>query len=168
MSSFLSSHSLLSLLLLGGWSSGLWCGLLLDGVVLGDRESLSVGGELPEGVSGLTADVSVAMVGHVGSWLAVWGLHLQFLDLTRLLDVVVLEGSLGLGDVLVLDLFGSSLVVLLLSLSLSSFEVNQSGDDLLKSESGLVDGKLVVEEGSACHESVDGVVDLFFDLVSTK
>ena len=160
--------SLLSLLLLGGWSSGLWCGFFLSSVVLGDRKSLSVSAELPEGVSGLTTDVSVAMVGHVGSWLAVRGLHLQLLDLSGLFDVVVLEGGLGLGDMLVLDFFGSSLVVLLLSLSLSSLEVDQSGDDLLECESGLVDGELVVEEGSACHESVDGVVDLFFDLVSTK
>ena len=93
---------------------------------------------------------------------------LQLLDLARGFDVEVLESLFGSLEMLVLDLFGSSLVILLLSLSLSSLEVNQSGDDLLELESRLFDGKFVVEEGSSCHESVDRVVELFFDLISTK
>ena len=66
-------RSLLLITLLGSnlnskWDDG-WLGWL---VVLWDWESLTIGSELEEGSSGGTADITIWMLSHEGSWDTVW------------------------------------------------------------------------------------------------
>ena len=111
-----------SLLLALGTTLGSDDNLLNDSlrlVLLGNGKSLSVLGELVEHVAALSAGVSVGVVSHVGGRGALFALDLQLGDLAGVVDVEVLEDSLGSLLVLVADLLGLG-VNLLLSLLLTT------------------------------------------------
>merc|ERR1719273_1823545 len=72
-------------------------------------------------MSSLSADVSVWMVSHIGTWLTVWRFNLQSLDLARVLNSVVFKGRLGSLLMFMLDLLWSG-VNLLFSLTLSTIK----------------------------------------------
>ena len=139
----LEVSSLLSLLLL-------WVFLLDSGlggdylVLLWNWESLSVSGELEELSSGLTASVSIWMLGHVGTG-SVWRLLLQSLDLSGgIVNLEVLEESLWSLLVLMLDLLWGGMD-LLLSLSLTTFEAHVDGALSLVLDSAIDKELLVLE-----------------------
>ena len=68
---------------------------------------------------------------------------------------------------LVLDLLWSG-VNLLLSLTLATFEVHESDDVALSLEASFLNSALVWEHCSVEHETIDGVVDLLFNLRSAQ
>lgn len=68
---------------------------------------------------------------------------------------------------LVLYLLGLG-VHLLFSLSLATFEVNQGLDVGLLSDASLIEGSLVFKSGLAENQTVDRVVNVLLDGLSTK
>ena len=74
---------------------------------------------------------------------------LQFLHLARVFDMVVLKESQRSFLMLVLDLFGSTLEILLFPLSLASFEIQEGYNVALSLESTLFNGAFVQELGGA-------------------
>lgn len=160
-----SGRSLLLLLGWGGldseWDDG-WLGWL---VVLWNWHSLTIGGESEESTAALTADVSILMLSHVGSWWARLALKLQFLHLTVGLNGEVLKDGLGALLVGVLDLLWGG-VDLLFSLSLTTLSVNESGDGALGLEAASLNGELVLKLGGTEDNTVDGVLSDLLDLGS--
>ena len=137
-------YSLLSLL---SWLLGNNNLLGLDNnlVLLWVRKSLSVSGQLEELDTGLSAGVSVLVVGHVGTS-GVWRLLLQSLDLAgSVIDGEVLEESLWSLLVDMLDLLWGG-VNLLLSLSLTTVKGHVDGADALVLNTA-VDDELLVSKG---------------------
>ena len=160
--------SLLSLLLgiglLGSWSgSGSDCWFVLFWV----RQSLSISSEFPEGMASLSADMSVWMVSHIGTWLTVWRFNLQSLDLARVLNSVVFEGSLGSLLMFMLDLLWSG-INLLFSLTLSTIKGASSLNMSLSLETTLIDGKLFIELSGSTDQTVNLVAGQFFDAITRQ
>ena len=156
---------LLSCVLLGRGGSNYSDGGLL---VLGDGESLALGGELVEHVAGLTAGEAIGVVSHVATRLGHGALVFETADLAGGLDSVVVEDGHGLSFLmLVLYLLGLG-VDLLLSLSLATIEGNKSVDAALGLKAGLLKGLSVLESGSVEHQSVNRVVDVVLDLGSKQ
>ena len=151
-----------SLLFLGG-SLDLDDLNLDDGLLDGDRKSLSILTGLPHGVAGGSADVSVLMVSHEPTGSLV-GLLLELDDLAGGVNLEVLKGGLGSLLVDVLDLLWLG-VDLLLSLSLTTIKVVVDDDVGLGGDASLVEGGGVVEDGGTVHEVVAFVAGQFFNLV---
>lgn len=117
--------------------------------MLWNWESLSVSGELEKLSSGLSASVSIWMLGHVGTG-SRWGLLLQSLDLSGgIVNLEVLEKGLWSSLMLVLDLLWGG-VNLLLSLSLTTVKRHVDGALSLIHDSAINEELLVLE----CLDSV--------------
>jgi hypothetical protein len=108
-------------------------------------------------VTGLSTDVSVLMISHVGSDLAVGGLHLQSLDLLGgIIDLEVLKD--GLGSLFVNVLYFLWLGVnLLLSLSLTGIEIACSLDVRFSSDFVFGEGEGLIELSGTADKTVDFV-----------
>ena len=133
--------------------------------VLGDWKSLALCSKTVQHVTASSADKSIGVVSHVGSNLALGALVLELLDFTGSLDVVVFEEGKGSLLVNVLYLLGLG-VNLLLSLSLTTVELNHHVDAALGHETGLIDGHCIVKSCSVEHKSVDAKIDSLLDLGS--
>ena len=137
-------------------------------LVLGDGESLALGGELVEHVAGLTAGETIGVVSHVATRLGHGALVFETADLAGGLNGVVVEDGHGLSLLmLVLYLLGLG-VDLLLSLSLATIKGNESINAALGLKAGLLKGLSVLESGSVEHQSVNRVVDVVLDLGSKQ
>ena len=97
------------------------------------------------------------MVSHVGSDLAVGGLHLQSLDLLGgIVDLEVLKDGLGSLLVNVLNFLWLG-VNLLLSLSLTGIEIASSLDVGFGDDSSLGEGEGLIELSGTADKTVDFV-----------
>ena len=112
---------------LTGSSRGIGLSSSLRLVLFRDGKSLAILSEFIEHVAALSAGVSVGMISHVGSGRALFALNLELNDLSSVVNVEVLEDSLGSLLVLVADLLGLG-VDLLLSLLLTTAQAEDHVD----------------------------------------
>ena len=135
-------------------------------VLLGNGKSLSVLGELVEHVTALSAGVSVGVVSHVGGRGALFALDLQLGDLAGVVDVEVLEDSLGSLFVLVANLLGLG-VNLLLSLLLTTAEAEDHIDGGLLLKAKGLNGALTVKDSETVdkHDLLSGDASLLGNLL---
>ena len=123
-------------------------------------------GKTEEGLTALTANETIGVLSHVGSRRASGAFLLQLLDLTVGLNREVLKNGLGALLVSVGDLLGCG-VDLLLSLSLATLGVNESGDSGLGLETTSLNRGGVLELSGTEDDTVDTVFANFLNLRST-